>query len=73
MITKIDTLTFDQKEKEREKIAQDIKKYLAEGGKVTQCSPRAFTQVKGVKKKFSSEQFGSAPGSTSREFLKEKG
>ena len=31
--TKINTLTPDQKEEEREKIAQDIKKYLAKGGK----------------------------------------
>jgi hypothetical protein len=37
--TKINTLTPDQKEEEREKIAQDIKKYLAKGGKVTRVPP----------------------------------
>ena len=34
--TKIDVLTPDQKEQERERIAEDIKRYLANGGKVTQ-------------------------------------
>jgi len=37
------------------KIAEDIKKYLAKGGKVTQCPRNAFTTVdpdgKPVKKK----------------------
>jgi hypothetical protein len=57
--TKINTLTPDQKEEEREKIAQDIKKYLAKGGKVTECPPRAFTKVEGYAKKIAGSQFDS--------------
>ena len=43
--TKIDVLTPDQKEQERERIAEDIKRYLADGGKITQCPRNAYTTV----------------------------
>tara|TARA_R110001606_G_scaffold247195_1_gene395260 strand:- start:297 stop:536 length:240 start_codon:yes stop_codon:yes gene_type:complete len=65
--TKINTLTPDQKEEEREKIAQDIKKYLARGGKVTECPPRAFTLTEGPKKKFAGSQFDSLTDPTNRD------
>ena len=65
--TKINTLTPDQKEEEREKIAQDIKKYLAKGGKVTECPPRAFTKVEGYAKKFAGSQFDSLTDPTNRD------
>ena len=50
--TKIDIPPPYKKDLEREKIAEDIKKYLAKGGKVTQCPPRAFTLAEGPKKRF---------------------
>ena len=65
--TKINTLTPDQKEEEREKIAQDIKKYLAKGGKVTECPPRAFTKVEGYAKKFAGSQFDSLTDPSNRD------
>jgi hypothetical protein len=43
--TKIDVLTPEQKEQERERIAEDIKQYLAKGGKITQCPRNAYTTV----------------------------
>ena len=53
--TKIDIPPPYKKDLEREKIAKNIKKYLAKGGKVTQCPRNAFTTVdpdgKPVKKK----------------------
>tara|TARA_R110002073_G_scaffold124713_5_gene269092 strand:- start:31 stop:270 length:240 start_codon:yes stop_codon:yes gene_type:complete len=65
--TKINTLTPDQKEEEREKIAQEIKKYLAKGGKVTECPPRAFTQVEGPKKRFDGGRNDSLTDPTNRD------
>jgi hypothetical protein len=53
--TKIDIPPPYKKDLEREKIAEDIKKYLAKGGTITQCPRNAFTTVdpdgKPVKKK----------------------
>ena len=57
----------DEKEEEREKIAQDIKKYLAKGGKVTECPPRAFTQVEGPKKRFDGGRNDSLTDPTNRD------
>lgn len=65
--TKINVPTEDQKEKEREEIAQDIKKYLAKGGKVTECPPRAFTQVEGPKKRFDGGRNDSLTDPTNRD------
>ena len=65
--TKINVPTEDEKEKEREKIAQDIKKYLAKGGKVTECPPRAFTQVEGPKKRFDGGRNDSLTDPTNRD------
>lgn len=65
--TKINTLTPDQKEEEREKIARDIKKYLAKGGKVTECPPRAFTLTEGPKKRFDGGRNDSLTDPTNRD------
>ena len=50
--TKIDVRTKEQKDAQREALAQQIKEYLAKGGKVTQCPDRTFTQTEGPKRKF---------------------
>jgi len=65
--TKINTLTPDQKEEEREKIARDIKKYLANGGRVTKCPPRAFTLTEGPKKRFDGGRNDSLTDPTNRD------
>jgi len=65
--TKINVPTKDEKEKGREQIAQEIKKYLARGGKITQCPPRAFTPTEGPKKKFAGSQFDSLTDPTNRD------
>ena len=65
--TKINTLTPDQKEEGREKIAQEIKKYLARGGKITQCPPRAFTLAEGPKKRFDGGRNDSLTDPTNRD------
>ena len=65
--TKIDVPTKDEKEKGREQIAQEIKKYLARGGKITQCPPRAFTPTEGPKKKFAGSQFDSLTDPANRD------
>ena len=65
--TKIDVPTKDEKEKGREQIAQEIKKYLARGGKITQCPPRAFTPTEGPKKKFAGSQFDSLTDPSNRD------
>jgi hypothetical protein len=49
--TKIDIDTEEQKDVQREELAQQIKEYLAKGGKVTQCPPRAFTPTEGPKQR----------------------
>lgn len=50
--TKIDRPTPDKKDLEREKIAEDTKKYLAKGGTITIYPARAFTLTEGPKKRF---------------------
>ena len=65
--TKINVPTKDEKEKGREQIAQEIKKYLARGGKITQCPPRAFTPTEGPKKKFAGSQFDSLTDPSNRD------
>ena len=65
--TKIDIPTPDKKDLEREKIAEDIKKYLANGGKVTECSPRAFTLTEGPKKRFDGGRNDSLTDPTNRD------
>ena len=65
--TKINVPTEDEKEKEREQIAQEIKKYLARGGKITQCPPRAFTLTEGPKKRFDGGRNDSLTDPTNRD------
>ena len=65
--TKINVPTEDEKEKEREQIAQEIKKYLARGGKITQCPPRAFTLAEGPKKRFDGGRNDSLTDPTNRD------
>jgi hypothetical protein len=50
--TKIDVKTKEARDRLREELAQQIKEYLAKGGKVTQCPDRTFTQTEGPKRKF---------------------
>lgn len=38
-------LTPEEREELRNDIAGDIARYLADGGKITQCPPRAFTHA----------------------------
>jgi len=55
--TRIDVLTKEQKEAQRQKIAKDVEEYLANGGTITQCPRNAYTELDaddgedGVKKK----------------------
>ena len=65
--TKIDVRTKEQKDAQREALAQQIKEYLAKGGKVTQCPPRTFTPTEGPKKRFAGSQFDSLTDPTNRD------
>ena len=65
--TKIDIDTEEQKDAQREELAQQIKEYLAKGGKVTQCPPRAFTPTEGPKQRFSGSRFDSLTDPTNRD------
>jgi hypothetical protein len=55
------------KEKHREELAEDIKKYLAKGNKITQCPPRAFTLTEGPKKRFDGGRNDSLTDPTNRD------
>ena len=65
--TKIDIDTEEQKDVQREELAQQIKEYLAKGGKVTQCPDRTFTQTEGYAKKFAGSQFDSLTDPSNRD------
>ena len=65
--TKIDVPTPDQKEEHRKELAQQIKEYLAKGGKVTQCPDRTFTQTEGPKRKFDGGRNDSLTDPTNRD------
>ena len=43
--TKIDLPTPDQKEEHRKELAKQVDEFLANGGKITQCPPNAFTEI----------------------------
>jgi len=43
--TKIDVPTPDQKEEHRKELAKQVDEFLANGGKITQCPPNAFTEI----------------------------
>ena len=65
--TKIDVKTKEARDRLREELAQQIKEYLAKGGKVTQCPDRTFTQTEGYAKKFAGSQFDSLTDPTNRD------
>jgi adenylyl- and sulfurtransferase ThiI len=65
--TKIDVKTKETRDRLREELAQQIKEYLAKGGKVTQCPDRTFTQVEGPKRKFDGGQNDSLTDPTNRD------
>lgn len=65
--TKIDVKTKEVRDRLREELAQQIKEYLAKGGKVTQCPPRTFTKRDGAKRKFDGSQFDSLTNPTNRD------
>jgi hypothetical protein len=64
--TKIDVKTKEARDRLREELAQQIKEYLAKGGKVTQCPDRTFTQTEGPKK-FDGSQFDSLTDPSNRD------
>jgi hypothetical protein len=65
--TKMDVRTKEQKDAQREALAQQIKEYLAKGGKVTQCPDRTFTQTEGPKRKFDGGRNDSLTDPTNRD------
>ena len=65
--TRIDKLTDEERDRLREELAQQIKEYLAKGGKVTQCPPRAFTQTDGPKRRFDGGRNDSLTDPTNRD------
>ena len=65
--TRVDKLTGEERDRLREELAQQIKEYLAKGGKVTQCPPRAFTSDEGPKRKFAGSQFDSLTDPSNRD------
>ena len=38
-------LTPEQKEEQRKELARQVDEFLANGGKITQCPPNAFTET----------------------------
>jgi hypothetical protein len=65
--TRVDKLTGEERDRLREELAQQIKEYLAKGGKVTQCPPRAFTQRDGPRRKFDGGRNDSLTDPTNRD------
>ena len=65
--TKIDVRTKEQKDAQREALTQQIKEYLANGGTVTQCPPRAFTPTEGPRRKFDGGRNDSLTDPTNRD------
>ena len=65
--TKIDVKTKEARDRLREELAQQIKEYLAKGGKVTQCPDRTFTQTEGPKRKFDGGRNDSLTDPTNRD------
>ena len=65
--TRVNKLTGEERDRLREELAQQIKEYLAKGGKVTQCPPRAFTKRDGAKRKFDGSQFDSLTDPSNRD------
>jgi len=65
--TKIDVRTKEQKDAQREALARHVKEYLANGGTVTQCPPRAFTPTEGPRRKFDGGRNDSLTDPTNRD------
>ena len=65
--TRVDKPTGEERDHLREELAQQIKEYLAKGGKVTQCPDRTFTQTEGYAKKFAGSQFDSLTDPSNRD------
>ena len=65
--TKIDRPTVNEKEKHSAMLAQQVAEYLAKGGTVTRCPPRAFTLTEGPKKRFDGGRNDSLTDPTNRD------
>jgi len=65
--TWINVLTPEQREEQRKELARQVDEFLANGGKITQCPPRAFTPDEGPKRKFAGSQFDSLTDPTNRD------
>lgn len=65
--TKIDVRTKEQKDAQREALARHVKEFLANGGTITQCPDRTFTQFEGPKRKFDGGRNDSLTDPTNRD------
>ena len=65
--TKIDVKTKEVRDALSAEIAKQVEEFLAKGGTVTQCPPRAFTKVEGYAKKFAGSQFDSLTDPSNRD------
>ena len=65
--TKIDVQTKEKREALSAEIAKQVEEFLAKGGTVTQCPPRAFTKTEGYAKKFAGSQFDSLTDPSNRD------
>ena len=65
--TRVDKLTDEERDRLREELAQQLRDYLAKGGKVTQCPPRTFTQTDGPKRRFDGGRNDSLTDPTNRD------
>ena len=65
--TKIDVKTKEVRDALSAEIAKQVEEYLANGGTVTQCPPRAFTKTEGYAKKFAGSQFDSLTDPSNRD------
>ena len=65
--TRVYKPTGEERGRLREELAQQIKEYLAKGGKVTQCPDRTFTQTEGPKRKFDGGRNDSLTDPTNRD------
>ena len=65
--TRIDVMTFAEKDRLRIELERQVKEYTEAGGTVTQCPPRAFTKVEGPKRKFDGGRNDSLTDPTNRD------
>ena len=65
--TKIDVKTKEVRDALSANIARHVKEYLANGGTVTQCPPRAFTPTEGPRRKFDGGRNDSLTDPTNRD------